>query len=157
MLSRKLPERTLQYIYELDLAGKLICENLLDGRGKRALDVGCYRGYGPLALKALGYEVYGFDIDAKQVAYARMMGFRNVTVHNLEDGIPFDMDFDLITCFDVLEHVRDFNAALRALLSANFKVLVITVPNLYTEFVHLAYLTIKRKVIPSLTRGKGLF
>lgn len=83
------------------------------------------------------------------------MGFKNVIVHNLENGIPFDMYFNLITCFGVLEHVKNLNAALRALLSANFKVLVITVPNLYTEFLRLTYLTIKRKVTSSLTRSKG--
>jgi len=150
-----LPERTLQYIYNVSLASKLIGRNLLNGHGKKALDVGCYRGYGLLALKALGYEVNGFDIDEKAVAHARMLGFKNVIVHDLEKGIPFSIHFNLVTCFDVLEHVRNLDAALKALLTANYDVLVITVPNIYTEFLRLTYLATTRKASPSLTRGKG--
>jgi len=150
-----LPERTLQYIYNLSLASKLIGRNILDGHGKKALDVGSYKGYGLLALKAVGYEVYGFDINEKAVARARMLGFKNIELHNLEKGIPFNIRFDLITCFDVLEHVRELDAALKALLTADFDVLVITVPNIYTEFLRLSYLAVTRKASPSLTKGKG--
>lgn len=41
------------------------------------------------------------------------------------------------------------------MLSIDFKVLVITVPNVHTEFVRLAYLTVKREIRLSITRGKG--
>lgn len=150
-----LPERTLQYIYDLVLASKLSGINLLDGRGKRALDVGCGRGYGLLALKALGYKVYGFDIDEKAIKIVKQMGFKNVTVANLEEGIPWQQHFHLITCFDVLEHVKELDKALKTLLSANFNTLVITVPNINTEFLRLIYLALRRKARISLTRGKG--
>ncbi len=145
----------MQYIYDLDLASKLAGLNLLNGRGKLALDVGCGKGYGLLALKALSYEVYGFDVNPEAVATCRRLGF-NVILHNLEQGIPFNMSFDLITCFDTLEHVRDLRRALKSLLSARWRTLVITVPNLYTEFLRLAYLTLKRRARPSITMGSGL-
>lgn len=150
-----IPERTLQYIYDLALASKLSGINLLSGKGKRALDVGCGKGYGLLALKALGYEVYGFDIDKKAIEIAKSMGFTNVTIANLEEGIPYSQHFHLITCFDVLEHVRKLDKALRTLLSASFNILVVTVPNVNTEFLRLMYLALRRKGKISLTRGKG--
>lgn len=151
----KIPERTLQYIYDLDLASKLIGRDLLDGKGKRALDVGTYKCHGLLALKALGYEVYGFDINPEAVNVCRKLGFKNVVVHNLEKGIPFNTYFDLVTCFGVLEHVRDLKKALKRLLKVNWRVMVITVPNLYTEFLRLAYLMLRHRIRPSITTGAG--
>jgi len=150
-----IPERTLQYIYELQFASKLLNINLLEGKGKRALDVGCGKGYGLLALKALGYDVYGYDINTDNVKFCKMLGFKNVCTFNLENGIPFKEDFHLITCFDVLEHVKSLEKALKNLLLANYKYLIITVPNLHTEFIRLMYLTIQKKTLPSFIKGRG--
>lgn len=150
-----IPERTFQYLYELNLASELLNVDLLEGKGRKALDVGCGKGYGLLALKALGYDVYGFDIDANNVKFCRVLSFKNVCTFNLEDGIPFKENFYLITCFDVLEHVRNLRKALENLLLAKYKYLVITVPSIHTEFIRLAYLTLWRKASPSFIRGKG--
>ena len=152
-----LPTRTLQYLGELRIASELLGEkSLLKGHGKKALDVGCGKGYGLLALRLLGYEAYGFDINPDNIVYAKKLGFKDVLVYNLEDGIPFHEEFDLITCFGVLEHVRVLDRALEVLLKAPYHYLIITVPNLHTEFLRLFYLISRGERIPaSLTRGKG--
>jgi 2-polyprenyl-3-methyl-5-hydroxy-6-metoxy-1,4-benzoquinol methylase len=152
-----LPTRTLQYLDELKIASEVLGEkSLLEGHGKKALDVGCGKGYGLLALRLLGYEAYGFDINPDNIAYAKSLGFKEVLVYNLEDGIPFHENFDLITCFGVLEHVRVLDKALEVLLKAPYHYLIITVPNLHTEFLRLFYLILRGERIPaSLTRGKG--
>jgi len=93
----RIPLRTLQYIEILRLASKLTGSNLLNGCGKKVLDVGCGPGEGLLALRMLGYEVYGFDIDLKSVCKARNLGFKNIMQYDAEFGIPFDVKFDLIT------------------------------------------------------------
>lgn len=74
----KMPLRTSQYLDVLRFASKLAKLDLLNGRGKKALDVGCGSGYGLLTLKLLGYDVYGFDIDLHHVKKAQELGFENV-------------------------------------------------------------------------------
>ena len=130
---------------------------MLKGHGKKALDVGCGKGYGLLALRLLGYEAYGFDINPDNIVYAKSLGFEDVLVYNLEDGIPFHGNFDLITCFDVLEHVRVLDKALEVLLKAPFHYLIITVLNMHTEFLRLFYLISQgERISVSLTRGEGI-
>jgi 2-polyprenyl-3-methyl-5-hydroxy-6-metoxy-1,4-benzoquinol methylase len=107
----KIPLRTLQYVAILKLASELLGLNLLNGCGKRALDVGCGSGNGLLALKLLGYEVYGFDVDGEKLRKARELGF-NALQYDAEVGVPFNEDFNLVTCFSVLEHLRHPEKAL---------------------------------------------
>lgn len=149
--------RTLQYVETLRIASKLANLNLLNGRGKSALDVGCGSGKGLLALKSLGYEVYGFDISLEHVLEARKLGFENVLQYDAQVGIPFNEDFDLITCFGVLEHLYEPEKALKNILSKSPEALIIDVPNKHTEFLRLAYLiTFKRERIPaSFSIGDG--
>jgi 2-polyprenyl-3-methyl-5-hydroxy-6-metoxy-1,4-benzoquinol methylase len=152
-----LPTRTLQYLGQLRIASELLGEkSLLEGRGKKALDIGCGKGYGLLALRLLGYEAYGFDINPDNIMYAKKLGFKDVLVYNLENGIPFHKKFDLITCFEVLEHVRVPDKALEVLLKASYHYLIITIPNQHTEFLRLFYLISRgERITASLTRGKG--
>ena len=91
-------------------------------------------------MKSLVYEACGFDIDPKRVLEAYKLGFKNVLKYDVQAGIPFDEDFDLITCFDVLEYLHEPEKALRNMLAKSPKVLVINVPNGHTKFLRLAYL-----------------
>jgi 2-polyprenyl-3-methyl-5-hydroxy-6-metoxy-1,4-benzoquinol methylase len=77
-----LPTRTLQYLGELRIASELLGEkSLLKSHGKKALDVGCGKGYGLLALRFLGHEAYGFDINPDNIAYAKNFGFKDILVY----------------------------------------------------------------------------
>jgi len=77
-----------------------------DATDRRILDVGCGTGY---MLGFLGHwgEVTGVDADPAAVAYSHRRGFTNV--HRLEsDALPFETgSFDVVSAFDVLEHVED--------------------------------------------------
>ncbi|MEO1199066.1 MAG: class I SAM-dependent methyltransferase [Pseudomonadota bacterium] len=74
--------------------------------GKRALDFGCGSGEMVEVLTDLGLDAHGFDPGE---AYARdgetRLGAR-IKIARWQD-VTYDRPFDLITCFHVLEHLRD--------------------------------------------------
>ena len=102
--------------------------------GKCALDAGCGTGYGTNILAARGAaEVIGVDIaeaviDAAGASAAPNATFRVADVHEL----PFeDGSFDLITCFEVIEHLEDRDRVIAELARVLDRsgVLVISSPN----------------------------
>ncbi|WP_184728963.1 glycosyltransferase [Saccharopolyspora phatthalungensis] len=91
-------------------------------RGKRVLDLACGEGYGAALLAAEGAEVVGVDIDPATVEHAQHnYGSRDVSFHIgsiidaelLADAKPFDV----IVCFEAIEHVEDHDAVLRLVKS----------------------------------------
>jgi SAM-dependent methyltransferase len=100
------------------------------GRSRRILEVGCGNG-GNLGLLAAYGSVFAVEKDDGARERAARRGIASVERGWLPDGIPFaDSSFDVIAALDVLEHVDDDAAAVRALrdrLSAP-GVLVATVP-----------------------------
>lgn len=104
-------------------------------RGIRALDVGCSDGAFLSRLEAQGNHGWGIDIDTRALAVARGRGLSNVQradVAEFADSARRDgLTFDLITAFDVIEHLADPIAAIRdlATLLAPDGRFVVTVPN----------------------------
>ncbi|NUP07112.1 MAG: class I SAM-dependent methyltransferase [Polyangiaceae bacterium] len=88
-------------------------------RGMRALDIGCSNGEFLAKLGAAGAEVWGIDIDTKALEIARSRGLRNIfalTASEFVDkAIRDELRFDLITAFDVVEHLTDPIGVLRQL------------------------------------------
>ena len=94
---------------------------LLDQRFRRnsqdrdILDVGCGTGAMLTYLARYG-KVVGIDADAAAISFCRQRGLQNVQQY---DGMRFPFEdgrFDLVTMFDVLEHIEDDNLALREIL-----------------------------------------
>jgi ubiquinone/menaquinone biosynthesis C-methylase UbiE len=76
----------------------------------RVLDLGCNNGYGSYKLSQHGHEVIGVDVSAEALADAR----RRFSAPNLKFkqvsglDLPFaSSSFDLITSFQVIEHIVD--------------------------------------------------
>jgi SAM-dependent methyltransferase len=82
-------------------------------RGLALLDVGCGTGANLLAFRRFG-SVAGCDISPAAVEFCRKRGIAEAVLQPDTDRLPFpDGRFDLITCLDVIEHIKDDVGMLR--------------------------------------------
>lgn len=80
-------------------------------QGRRVLDAACGEGYGSALLARNAADVHGVDLSAEAIAHARQ---RYGTATGLRFDVadvtaldPFvDASYDLIVCFETLEHVH---------------------------------------------------
>lgn len=88
-----------------------ICRQVTDRR-PRILDVGCGTGANLLMLSEYG-DAEGVDVSEDALAFCRERGLEKVRLGAAED-LPYeDGTFDLVTAFDVVEHIDDDLAGLR--------------------------------------------
>jgi len=102
---------------------------------KKLLDIGCGTGGFLRFARSRGIEVFGFDASRAQVAHAKkeMENVRCAVTPEeyLEVLERKDLQFDLVTMWDVLEHVRkpiDFLISIRRLIRPG-GCLFISIPN----------------------------
>jgi SAM-dependent methyltransferase len=96
----------------------------------RLLDVGCGSGDFLLGMQERGWQVHGLDISPEAVALARQNGL-DVFLGQLFEAPFEDHSFDLVTMWDVLEHLHDpaaYLAQLARLLKPGGR-FVVTLPN----------------------------
>ena len=96
------------------------------------LEAGCGSGGNLPMLAKLG-NVFAFELSEKMLRYAKSRNIGIVEYGKLPQEIPFaGKKFDLITMFDVLEHIEDDSSALRELEKRlnSGGVLFLTVPAL---------------------------
>jgi len=96
----------------------------------RMLDVGCGGGDFMLGMQQRGWQVRGLDISPVAVALARKKGL-DVFQGQLSDVELEDESFDLVTMWDVLEHLHDpaaYLARVARLLKPEGR-FVVTLPN----------------------------
>ncbi len=98
---------------------------------KRLLDVGCGVGRFCLAARSKGWDVIGIDTSEKAVKAARELAGLPVFQGSVDDMLKEGKRFDVVTAFEVLEHLGDpvtFLGKLRSLIIPGGH-LFCTVPN----------------------------
>jgi 2-polyprenyl-3-methyl-5-hydroxy-6-metoxy-1,4-benzoquinol methylase len=131
-LKQQLVERHVLEV--LRWATKTLNQNLLDGHGKRALDVGCAYGYTTRVLEGLGYETCGVDVSTWGIKQAKANVKSEFMVCDAQATMPFtDGTFDLVTGFDVLEHLPNPQKALAGMIATCKGTLLCTTPNKTVE------------------------
>lgn len=80
--------------------------------GTRVLDVGCGTGFVLGALESAGLHTCGIDMHHAALRFARSR-VRGPLFRSNVASLPFERDFDLVTLFDVIEHVDDDVAVLQ--------------------------------------------
>ncbi|TAL00901.1 MAG: class I SAM-dependent methyltransferase [Rhodospirillaceae bacterium] len=104
--------------------------------GKAVLDFGCGTGYGAAMLADVAKDVTGLDIDESALAWARQThGVPNLAFQRHDDlGATLPAaSFDLVTCFEMIEHVdhstQQRTVASIARLLRDDGLLIISTPN----------------------------
>jgi ubiquinone/menaquinone biosynthesis C-methylase UbiE len=103
--------------------------------GARVLDIGCGTGYGTAELAQHARSATGIDISADAIVYARQHYPAATFVEASATSVPLPAaSFDLITAFEVIEHLDDWHELLieaRRLLDPSGTFLVSTPNKLY--------------------------
>lgn len=96
---------------------------------ERTLDVGCAKGFLVKALDELGVDAYGVDPSTYAVSNAHPDIAEKIQ-QEIAQSIPYPDDtFDVVTCFDVLEHIpaREVPKTLKELLRVSKQWVVLRV------------------------------
>ncbi|MFA6039750.1 MAG: class I SAM-dependent methyltransferase [Candidatus Peribacteraceae bacterium] len=87
-------------------------------RGKDVLDIACATGTGTLSLWEAGARsVVGMDVSDEALAYANAHCSAPGVQYRKGDlqELPYEFAFDVIACFETIEHVPRYREALRRL------------------------------------------
>ena len=107
----------------------------LGHKSGRLLDIGCNYGFF-LRVCEPYFDTYGVDISRYAIFRARDYAPRSkILLHDVERGLPFkDENFDVVTMFDTLEHIKNYGNVLREIhrILRHEGILLLTTPNRYS-------------------------
>ncbi len=113
------------------------CDMFLADRSGRLLDVGCGLGYFVRRVADVpGWEAFGYEISQPAVDFARRkLGLDTVSLGRVEDAQFERESFDIITLWDVIEHIPDPDPLLAYLFSTlkHAGILFIHTPNVQVQ------------------------
>ncbi|MCC6509280.1 MAG: class I SAM-dependent methyltransferase [Pirellulaceae bacterium] len=83
--------------------------------GSRTLDFGCGSGEFLTGLLALGHDAHGFEPGQMYGRYAQSLHDQRVTIQQWQH-VNYNSQFDLVSCFHVLEHLKNPVEALKKMV-----------------------------------------
>jgi len=89
-------------------------------KGKSVLDIACGVGYsGPLLINASAVRYEGVDLNEKLIDYAKKIYGSDLISYSVGDITTFNSNkmYDLITCYETIEHVKKYESAIQNLYS----------------------------------------
>ena len=115
----------------VEATGRIACIESLLKPNSRTLDVGCGSGEFVTGLLEMGHDAFGLEPGSTYGNFARSLHGDRIQVRGWQEATYSDR-FDLVSCFHVLEHLRDPLAALRkfAEWTAPDGLVYIEVPNM---------------------------
>ncbi len=120
------PVMTYEHLHRYAYASRYI-------EGKRVLDLASGEGYGSALIARTAFSVVGIDIDEKTVRHAHRK-YAGANIHFVVGSvteIPLAARFDVVVCFELIEHVQDHDKLLSEIkrLLAPGGMLMISTPN----------------------------
>lgn len=113
--------------------------------GKNVLDIACGSGYGSALLAQKARLVDGVDISQESISYAQSEFSMQTVNYQTGDIVNFTSNrlYDLIICFETIEHIEDYETALRNLkkLLTPDGMLIISSPNRFITSPKCKHLT----------------
>ncbi len=107
--------------------------NNIVNHNKNLLDIGCGTGYFPARMKQKGWHVIGIEKsdEARLFAAQQFQLEAFSSIDELEDNLPQDRQFEVITLWHVLEHLENLNESMQWLKKrlCDDGTLFIAVPN----------------------------
>jgi len=99
---------------------------------KTCLEAGCAQPFLMLDLKAIGINMTGCDISVPVIednakTYPDMDFFVTDLCSNME--VSGEVGYDLVTCSEVLEHLPDYQRAIKNICNLSKRYIIITVPS----------------------------
>jgi len=107
-------------------------------KGKIVLDLACGEGYGSYMLAEEANEVIGVDISESTIKHAKIKYATNnlkfIKSSMLEIDIEGENVFDVIICFEALEHVEEHDKVMAEIkrMLKNDGIFIVSTPNKYS-------------------------
>jgi 2-polyprenyl-3-methyl-5-hydroxy-6-metoxy-1,4-benzoquinol methylase len=111
---RVCPENEKTAVFQCHLARYKFALQFVKNRV--VLDAGCGTGYGAHYLSHASKEIIGIDISESALRYARTHFLKKNLKFEVSDltGLTFEnTTFDVVCCFDVIEHIEDYKKAIQ--------------------------------------------
>ncbi len=105
---------TAKHVRKRTLEAQSRFKHLVDRlkRPSRTLDFGCGTGEFVTCLRSEGHDAHGFEPGQNYGSYAQTLHGDRIKIQAWQH-VSYDEPFDLVSCFHVLEHLRDPVAALK--------------------------------------------
>ena len=116
--------------------GKIAERIINDIQPSSVMDAGCAMGFLVEKLREGGVEAYGFDVSEYAISQVHETVQEYCGVGSVSE--PFDRNYDLITCVEVLEHISQEEAekAVENFCSSSDRILFSSTPMDYKEATH---------------------